>query len=293
MVYTEHVPVLANEVVHCLVKRPSGIYIDGTAGSGGHSRKILEAMSPDGLLIMLDIDEEAISYLKNKFTDPRVRIFNASYVDIPHLVGELEICGKIDGILLDLGISTHQVYEPTRGFSFMRNGPLDMRFSREMHTISAYDVVNTYDKEQLIEIFRKYGEEPYAEEIASAIVERRKFHPIQTTEELANLVSEIVNETRKHPATRVFQAIRIYVNDEFKNIREGIKGAISVLRKGGRLGVITYHSLEDKLVKRVFAEYKHKSVARVIKKHGVRPTWEEKQRNRKSRSAILRVIEKR
>ncbi|WP_449187242.1 16S rRNA (cytosine(1402)-N(4))-methyltransferase RsmH [Zhurongbacter thermophilus] len=292
--YTEHVPVLANEVVEYLIKRPSGVYIDGTAGSGGHSRYILHKLAPDGLLIMLDVDEDAIAFLKQQFShEPRAEIIHASYAEIPHIVNDMKL-SSVDGVLLDLGVSTHQVYEGSRGFSFMREGPLDMRFSKDISPISAYDVVNSYDRDKLVNIFTAYGEEPYADEIADAIIHYRKAKPIETTLELADIVADIVPyKDKKHPATRVFQALRIYVNNEFDNIEKGIRGAISVLNSGGRLGVITYHSLEDKLVKRIFSELKHQGLGRVVKKNGIRPKWSEIQNNRKARSAIMRIFEKR
>ena len=294
MVYTEHVPVLANEVVEYLIKRPSGVYIDGTAGSGGHSRYILHKLAPDGLLIMLDVDEDAIAFLKKQFTgEPRVEIIHSSYTEIPHIVKNLNL-SSVDGVLLDLGVSTHQVYEGSRGFSFMREGPLDMRFSKDISPVSAYDVVNTYGREKLANIFRMYGEEPYAEEVADAIIRYRSGKPIETTLELAEIVAGVVPHSgKKHPATRVFQALRIYVNKEFDNIEKGIRGAVDVLSSGGRIGVITYHSLEDKLVKNIFSELKHQGLGRVVKKHGVRPKWSEVQANRKARSAIMRIFEKR
>ena len=294
MVYTEHVPVLANEVVEYLGIDPSGIYIDATAGSGGHASKLLDHLDEKATLILLDIDEEAYEYLKEKFRgDSRVAVFNESYVNIKPLCEDLGVIGKVDGILFDLGMSTHHVIDGERGFSFMRNGPLDMRFSRKA-PVSAYDVVNTYSEDDLAYIFRTYGEEKKADEIARAIAQRRGISPIKTTGELADIVASVVGNLRgKHPATRVFQALRIHVNGEFNNIEKGIKGALDVLKSGGRIGIITYHSLEDKLVKKILSEAKHAGLGRVVKKSGIRPSWQEIQSNRKARSAILRIFEKR
>ena len=296
MVYLEHVPVLAEEVVKYIVNNNSGIYVDATAGSGGHATEILKKLSSNGRMILLDIDPQAVEYLKKKFADDnRVYIFNRSYTDIPEVLNETGL-SEVNGVIFDLGVSTHQLYDGERGFSFMRNGPLDMRFSMSPNGISAYEVVNTYDEEILINIFQTYGEEPYAEEVASAIVRHREIKPIETTAELAGIISSVIPskyDLRKHPATRVFQALRIYVNDEFSNIEKGIKSAVDVLARGGRLGVITYHSLEDKLVKRIFSQLKRSGIVKLVKKHGVRPRWSEKKRNRKARSAILRVVEKR
>lgn len=296
MVYLEHVPVLAEEVVKYIVNNDSGIYVDATAGSGGHATEILKNLSSNGRVILLDVDPQAIEYLKEKFSsDTRVYIFNRSYTDIPKVLDDMGL-SEVHGAIFDLGVSTHQLYDGKRGFSFMREGPLDMRFSMNSDAISAYDVVNTYDEEVLASIFQTYGEEPYAEEVANAIVRYRQIKPIETTVELAGIVSSVVSSKynlKKHPATRVFQALRVYVNSEFSNIEKGIEGVVNVLASGGRLGVITYHSLEDKLVKKIFSRLKHRGIVRLIKKDGVRPRWDEKKRNRKARSAILRIVEKR
>ena len=192
MVYLGHVPVLAEEVVKYIVNNDSGIYVDATAGSGGHASRILDKLSSNGRMILLDIDPEAVEYLKKKFaSDNRVYIFKRSYTDIPEVLEELGL-SEVNGVIFDLGVSTHQLYDGRRGFSFMRDGPLDMRFSMNPDSISAYDVVNTYDKEVLVSIFQMYGEEPYAEEIANAIVKYREIKPIETTVELAGIISSVI-----------------------------------------------------------------------------------------------------
>lgn len=253
-----HLPVMPVEVIHYLGCRAGGVYLDGTLGGGGHGEAILKASAPDGVLIGIDRDEAAIEQAK-KVLQPykeRVVFIRADFGEIREVLIGAGFT-SVDGILLDLGVSSYQLDEASRGFSFRQNAPLDMRMDRGAK-VSAYDLVNTLGAEELAEIIRSFGEERFSMRIARAVVRFRETKPVETTRELAELVAEAIprrfHGTRIHPATRTFQAIRIAVNSELEQLRQGLADGIKCLGKDGRMVVISYHSLEDRIVKRAFRE---------------------------------------
>lgn len=304
----EHRSVLLKEAVDGLNIIKDGIYVDGTFGRGGHSRAILEQLSPDGQLIAFDKDLEALAFAEAHFSqDPRFSIVHASFATLEAVAKERQIVGKINGILLDLGVSSPQLDNPERGFSFMQDGPLDMRMDAHQ-TLSAATFVNEAKAEEMAEIFREYGEERFAGRIARAIVEARAIKPILTTSVLAEIVKEANPkwEKHKHPATRVFQAIRIHVNQELTDLSKALKQGVEVMAIGGRLSVISFHSLEDRIVKQFMKKMEQgnapprgvpvrevdiqtcfKRVSKAIKPHD-----EEVRVNVRARSAVLRIGEK-
>ncbi len=247
-----HQPVLLDEALASLNIRPSGIYIDATFGRGGHSRAILQQLNEAGRLIAFDQDPEAVAYARQHFADePRLTIEHCNFNQVASVVEQLGLSEKIDGVLMDLGVSSPQLDDAERGFSFLRSGPLDMRMDTEQGVTAAQWLARVKPAD-LINVLKKYGEEKFARRIATAIVETRDTREITETGDLAKIISDAipVKEKHKHPATRSFQAIRIYVNQELHSIEQGLKGAASVLVKGGRLSVISFHSLEDRIVKR-------------------------------------------
>ncbi len=231
---------------------PSGIYIDATFGRGGHSRAILQQLNEDGRLIAFDQDPEAVAFAKQQFAgEPRFKIEHRNFNQVADVIEQYGLKGKIDGVLMDLGVSSPQLDDATRGFSFLRSGPLDMRMDTSQGE-TARQWLARVKTDDLIRVLKKYGEEKFARRIATAIVETRTAREITETGDLAEIISNAipVKEKHKHPATRSFQAIRIYLNEELQAIEQGLTGAVSVLAKGGRLSVISFHSLEDRIVKR-------------------------------------------
>jgi len=304
-----HTPVLLKEAVAQLQVRRDGLYVDGTVGGGGHAEEILRVSEPDGRLIGLDWDEEAVAASRERLQkfEGRVRLAQASYVELERVLMQWDVT-TVDGVLLDLGVSSRQFDEPSRGFSFMREGALDMRMSRSLQT-TARDFLATATFEQLIRIFREYGEERRARSVANAVIRERELGLIETTTQLARLVERVLGPKRGgiHPATRVFQALRIAVNNELDNVQRGLEAATRVLKSGGRLAVISFHSLEDRIVKQFFVRSSEvcicppglpvcgcgrKQVLRVITRKPVTATEEEMERNPRARSAKLRVAEK-
>lgn len=301
-----HRPVLLREVVEGLAVKPGGLYIDATVGAGGHAEAILEASAPDGCLLGIDADDEAVRLASERLArfGDRVVVIQGNFAELEHLA-KSEGFFQVDGILFDLGFASFQVENPERGFSFYADGPLDMRYDRSRRR-SAYHIVNRTKEEELAEIIRRYGEEPRARRIARAIVEAR---PIRTTLELARIVEQVVGSGgRIHPATRVFQAIRIAVNDELATLEAALPQAVSLLKPGGRLAVISFHSLEDRIVKEFFRRESrdcicppevpvcgcnHKATLKVITSKPIRPSDEEVKANPRSRSARLRIAERR
>ena len=304
----EHRPVLLQEVIEGLKIVKDGIYIDGTFGRGGRSKSILEQLGPSGRLIAFDKDMEAVDYAKQNFSnDLRFSIEQGSFTNLQQTAKKYQIFGEVNGILLDLGVSSPQLDNPERGFSFIKEGPLDMRMDFHQ-SLSAADFVNKAKAEEMATIFRDYGEERYAGRIARAIVNARVVEPILTTSSLAAIVKEAHPkwEKHKHPATRVFQAIRIYINQELEELRRALDLSINVLKVGGRLAVISFHSLEDRIVKNFMRDIETENVPpkgipirqdqievrfkRVSK--AIKPSDEEIHENVRARSAVLRIGEK-
>ncbi|MFL4557331.1 16S rRNA (cytosine(1402)-N(4))-methyltransferase RsmH [Yersinia kristensenii] len=245
----KHTSVLLDEAVNGLKIRDNGIYIDGTFGRGGHSRLILSQLGPEGRLIAIDRDPQAIEAAKS-ITDSRFSIVHGPFSDLAHYVQELNLVGRIDGVLLDLGVSSPQLDDPERGFSFMRDGPLDMRMD-PTRGLSAADWLMKAGADDIAWVLKTFGEERFAKRLAKAIVERNLTQPMTRTKELADLIANAspFREKHKHPATRSFQAIRIYINSELEEIERALDGALEVLAPEGRLSVISFHSLEDRIVK--------------------------------------------
>ncbi len=294
-----HIPVLLEQSVNYLLNgRSSGIFIDATLGGGGHSEKILSQLDNRGKLIGIDQDSTAISLANDKLESyPNFTAFKANYRKLDEILKELSIDG-IDGIIMDLGLSSMQLDQGSRGFSFKLDARLDMRMDNNETDETAYGILNNLKEESLKKIFKQYGEERWAGRIASRIVEYRKEKPIETTAELAKLIEKWIprrfQSRRIHPATRIFQALRIAVNDELEALKDGLEEGIKFLKPGGRFVVISYHSLEDRIVKHTFRRYdREEKVLKVITKKPETPTQEEIEANPKSRSAKMRVAEKR
>ena len=304
----KHIPVLFNESIEALDIKPDGLYVDCTAGGGGHSGAILDRLSPEGKLVAIDRDPEAIETLRASFGGrENVRIVNDNFFNIKSILPELSSEGA-DGILADLGVSSHQLDDAARGFSFHSDAPLDMRMS--MSGMSAADAVNSLSQHELQDIIYRYGEEKFAPRIAAGMVRAREQKQITTTLELADIVkSSIPAAARReggHPARRTFQALRIYVNGELDGLGQAVEDMFDSLKVGGRLAIITFHSLEDRTVKQTFASLcegcvcppefpvcvcGRKSRGRLPIK-AVAPGKAELEENPRSRSARLRVIEK-
>lgn len=300
----KHIPVLLNETVDALSVKPGGRYVDGTLGRAGHTREII---ARGGTVLGIDRDEAAIAAgerLKVEF-EGRLEVAYGNHGDLKRIANE-KGWQEVDGILLDLGVSSPQLDEAGRGFSFLRDGPLDMRMDRS-RGVTAADLVNNESAERLEEIFREWGEEPQARRIARAIVAERKEHSFTTTMELADYLERILGRRgAHHPATRVFQALRMEVNDEMGELERALEGGFRLLRKGGRFAVITFESLTDRVVKRTFAAHVGRMVslqqggerwegdlprAKAISRKAIVAGAEETALNPRSRSAKLRVIE--
>jgi 16S rRNA (cytosine1402-N4)-methyltransferase len=289
-----HTPVMVKEVVHFLKCGPGNCYIDGTVGGGGHARAILEASSPDGRLIGIDRDPDAVLAAREALREfgSRVQILSGTFSFIGNIIKQAGV-EDVDGIILDLGVSSHQIDLSSRGFAFGSEGPLDMRMDPGS-PVSAADVVNGSDEEELARIIFELGQERLARRIAKRIIERRKKAPIVTTKELADVVLRSlppnVKRGRIHPATRTFQALRIFVNDELGELERFLKVAPGILRRNGRIVVISYHSLEDRLVKQAFKKMGSGYI--IVTKKVIMPSDDEIRKNPRARSAKLRVMER-
>ena len=303
-----HIPVLLNEVIEGLNIKKNGIYVDGTLGGAGHSLEICKKLSPQGRLIGIDRDVEALACAKEKLKQyDNVKFVNDNHQNIKQILSDLEING-VDGILLDLGVSSYQIDELSRGFSYMNDAPLDMRMDKSQ-TLTAEEVINTYKEEDLAKIIYEYGEEKFSKKIARRICELRKIEKIDTTAKLAAIVEECVPyiKGQGHPAKRTFQAIRIEVNNEIEPLYGAVTDCIDALNPGGRLCIITFHSLEDRCVKNAYTDALGKCTCpkdlpycickkivkgKSVNKKPILPTDKEQELNSRSRSAKLRIFEK-
>jgi 16S rRNA (cytosine1402-N4)-methyltransferase len=303
----QHRPVLLEEAVDALKIRPDGIYLDGTFGRGGHSEAILARLSQEGCLFSLDRDPEAVAAGKEKLgDDARFSIVQGEFAEMERFVRLWGVEEGLDGILLDIGVSSPQLDDPARGFSFMGDGPLDMRMNPSQG-VSAKEWLAEASERELTRVFREFGEERHARRIARSIVLTRQKQRLETTGQLARLIEDTIGrrEKNKHPATRCFQAIRIFINDEMAQLARGLEEAIKLLRPGGRLVVISFHSLEDRLVKRTIREAArpgpvrknipqhpdHKPLLKPIGR-AIKPSESELSVNPRARSAVMRVAEK-
>ena len=306
----KHVSVLLNECLDALNIKDDGIYVDCTLGGAGHSSHILQRLSKDGLLVGIDQDTDALKAAGERLKEyENKKLVHNNFHNIDSVLEELDI-PKVDGILMDLGVSSYQLDEGERGFSYMKDAPLDMRMNRDRE-FSAYDVVNSYSMEDLWRIIRDYGEEKFAKRVAEFIVNRREEKPIETTLELVDIIKAAIPAKARregpHPAKRTFQAIRIEVNGELEILNKAIEDGVNRLNKGGRMAIITFHSLEDRIVKLKFRELANpctcpkefpicvcgeKPLVKLISRKAIDPSKEEVEENPRSRSAKLRVIER-
>lgn len=308
MSLSPHTTVLLHEAVDAIINNPDGVYIDGTYGRGGHSALLLSRLSPAGKLLALDRDVTAVEHAQAQHAhDARFEIVHASFSEMRRIAAERDLLGKVNGILLDLGVSSPQLDNAERGFSFMQDGALDMRMDRSTG-ISAAEWINTASVEDMAAVFREYGEERYAKRIAAAIEKTRIENPFTHTLQLAEVVSAAnpAWEKHKHPATRVFQAMRIFINDELGELETVLRDALVLLAQDGRVAVIAFHSLEDRMVKQFFRE---QSQGKVLPRHipvmghpegrtlrlvgkTIKPSDDEVRSNPRARSAVMRVAEK-
>ena len=305
-----HRPVLLDECIEALAIRPDGVYLDGTLGRAGHSREIVKRLTT-GRLICVDRDQAALDAAEARLAGwmDKVTLVHSNFDRVADILNELGLRGA-DGMLFDLGVSSPQLDDASRGFSYMADAPLDMRMDRS-EGLTAADVVNTWPQEELRRILQQYGEERYAPSIAAAIVRRRQERPIATTRELVEVIKSGMPakalKEKQHPAKRSFQAIRIAVNDELASVDRMLQGAVPRLNRGGRLAVITFHSLEDRIVKNALAQFARGCICppdfpvcvcgrtpdvKLVHKKPILPTEEEIQENPRARSAKLRVAEK-
>ncbi|WP_296096163.1 16S rRNA (cytosine(1402)-N(4))-methyltransferase RsmH [Dialister sp.] len=305
-----HTTVLLNEMIDSVLTDPHGIYVDCTLGGGGHSFALSQKLADDALLIGIDQDQEAIDAAGERLKDTKCRhLFvrdNFSHMD--SILASLHL-DKVDGFIFDLGVSSHQLDDGERGFSYMNNGKLDMRMDQR-NPLTAYTIVNTYEEDDLARIIKEYGEERWARRIAKFIVEFREKKPIETTEDLVNVIKAAIpahaRRNGPHPAKRTFQAIRIEVNNELGILKDTMEACVNHLNVGGRLGVITFQSLEDRIIKRTFREMERDCICppdlpvcvchhhRTVKSCGkpIKPSEKEIEENPRARSAVLRVVER-
>ncbi len=288
-----HTPVLLREVLDALHPTPGGVYIDGTVGLGGHAEALLEAITPGGRLLACDRDPRNLALAESRLKrfGSAVVCVRDSYAEIPPVAERLNF-QAVDGILLDLGYSSAHVEDASRGFSFQLEGPLDMRYDPSS-PLTALDIVNGWSEDELAALFRAYGEEPNARAFAKAIIQKRRAEPFTTTLSLSeHLASTVRARGKTHPATRVFQALRIAVNDEFGELTRAIPDLIGLLKPSGRLAIISFHSLEDRMVKDALRTEEQGARIKNLTKHVLTPSREEFLANPRARSAKLRVVER-
>ncbi len=303
-----HKPVMLNECLDALNIRENKIYVDGTLGGAGHTYHILKKLNSTGKLIGIDRDKDALKVCTDRLKEFDNKIlYHGNHDDIKEILTNINI-PKVDGILLDLGVSSYQLDEASRGFSYMQDSSLDMRMNRE-DKLSAYDVVNKYSEAKLIDIFKTYGEERFSKRIAAEIIKTRSITPINTTLELVDVIKRCVkfNKNDGHPAKRVFQAIRIEVNNELELLKQTVIDSAMCLNKNGRLAIITFHSLEDRIVKKAFEELEGRcscpsdfpkcicnyvSYGKILTKKPIVSNEEELEDNSRARSAKLRIFER-
>ena len=293
--FSLHQPVLLAEVITALNINPNGFYIDCTFGRGGHSNKILKSLDDNGRLLAIDQDSQAVKYGKKIFAkERRIMIEHCNFSQIMYIAKKHNFVGNVNGILFDLGVSSPQLDDPSRGFSFMHDGPLDMRMNID-EGISAVEWLKIVSVNELENVIKRYGEERHAKKIANAILNQQKIRPITTTKQLVEVVEKAVGQSRehKHPATRTFQAIRIFINNELKVLTTALDDCVEILAQSGRLLVITFHSLEDQIVKNLYRKHSESSLPRklpvadqfqpMLKRIGkpIKPSVEEVEKNLK------------
>jgi len=287
-----HIPVLLKEISEYLNPQPGENFIDCTVGFGGHALSLLEKNKPNGKVLGIEIDEKVLEILKKKIISKRLILVQGSFTDLKKIAKENSF-DSINGILFDLGMSSWQIEEKGRGFSFRKNEPLDMRFESKASDLTAEEIINQWPEEELIKIFQEYGEERYAWRIARRICQARQTQSIKTTNQLVEIIQKAVPNRyqyrRIHFATRTFQALRIAVNDELNNLKKALPQALEILEKNGKLVIISFHSLEDRIVKIFFRETAKEENLKILTKKPIRPDQVEINLNPRSRSARLRV----
>jgi len=303
-----HTTVLLDEAVNALAIKADGFYIDGTFGRGGHSQLILEQLNKQGRLLGIDKDPQAILFGKEiQKQDKRLHMYQGSFATIKALAEDRDFLGKVDGVLLDLGVSSPQIDDANRGFSFLRDGPLDMRMD-QTSGVSAAQWLSRAEEGEITDVLKRFGEEKFGKRIAHAIIENRKIKPLTTTHELVEIIDKAVpvKDKFKHPATRSFQGIRIFVNEELSDLEKVLEGILEVLKPGGRMVIISFHSLEDRMVKRFIRKHvqgdsfprglpvTEEQLNRRLKAHGkaIKASDTQIQNNPRARSAVMRVAEK-
>lgn len=294
-----HVPVLLKETTEILNLKQGEFFIDGTIDGGGHAAEILKKIGPSGKLLGIDLDEEMIANCRLRLKSFKNLILRCgNYADLPEIlenlpVGQEKNSGKADGLLLDLGFSSEQLEKSGRGFSFLRNEPLDMRYGKSVKETAA-EIINSFNEKDLADIFWKYGEERRSRQIAKTITDQRRKKKILTTFDLAGIIGKAAvknyGRSKINPATRVFQALRIYVNDELGNLENVLGKLNQILKLKGRIAIISFHSLEDRIVKNYFKKLAKDGKAEILTKKPIRPSAEEIKENPRSRSAKLRVL---
>ena len=291
-----HQSVLLKESIDLLDLKSGDIFVDGTLGNGGHTLEVVKRFGKDIKIFAFDLDEDAIERSKDRLSafDTDITYINKNFKDIYDILSEKKV--SVNAILLDIGLSSNQLEESKRGFSFLKNEPLKMTFSKNKDSFDAYDIVNFWDEDIIKIIIRQYGEERFAPKIARDIVKTRSISKIETTEDLVNIIlastPKFYHHGKIHPATKTFQALRIAVNDELTNLTEGLQSCYQILKKDGRLSVISFHSLEDRIVKKYFKSLEVDKLAEKINKKPVVPKDQEISENKRSRSAKLRVKKK-
>lgn len=286
-----HIPIMAPQIADFLLTRQDGVYVDGTLGLGGHTKYFLSRLGPQARVLGFDKDEEALKMAQERVADTRLSAFHKSYTEAPSVLKELGIDGA-DGALFDLGLSSYQLDNPVRGFSIMADGPLDMRFDLQS-PLTAAVIVNEWPMAELERILKDYGEERNYTKIALALMHARREAPIKTTARLKDIVESVSPRRGKtHPATQTFQALRIACNGELDAVEQAMASLEKVVRTGGRAAVLTFHSLEDRLVKNRFKALAQSGAWKLVTKHALSPEYAEIRQNRRARSAKLRVIER-
>lgn len=287
-----HIPIMAAQIADYLLTNFEGTYIDGTLGLGGHTKYFLSHLGARARVLGFDKDEEALKMAQERVNDPRLKAFHKSYTEAPAVLKELNLPGA-DGALFDLGLSSYQLDNPARGFSILRDGPLDMRFDKQ-NPLSAAVIVNTWPMVELERVLTQYGEERNATKIALAIMHARKEAPIETTQRLKEVVETVYGPKRgkTHPATQTFQALRIACNRELESVEQALNSLADIIKPGGRAAILTFHSLEDRLVKTHFKALAQSGEWKLVTKHALAPDYQEVRQNRRARSAKLRVIER-
>lgn len=294
MANSEHIPVLAKELIDLLQIESKHTIVDLTLGRSGHAQEVIKQLGTEGHFIGIDADPMQIAYAQTVLkSDAKIDLLTENFANVQKALQSIH-CTLVNSVYADLGLSTIQLLNPDRGFSFQSETALDMRLNRDTQSLSAQNIINEWTEEDLANLFWEYGEERFSRPIAKAIVQARKVNPITTGITLGNVVAQVKRSSNKriHPATQVFQALRMYVNDELGTLKTMLASIPQILYPNGRLAIITFHSIEDRIVKNTFKEWKAAGIVEIITKKAIKPTWTEMKSNPRARSAHLRVVKK-